>query len=131
MNQLTGQIHLIYGNHDKVIKSNKTLRDRFVAIHDYHELNLDGIKVILFHYPILEFYQIQRGAFHLYGHVHGNKDKHPVVLSQRMMDVGIDGRPDGEVQDQGAMSPWSWDQIKRILLKRPIGYHHNKTMEDM
>lgn len=128
MDQLTGQIHLIYGNHDKVIKSNKDLRDRFVAVHDYHELNLDGIKIILFHFPILEFYQIHRGAFHLYGHVHGNKDTHSVVLSQRMMDVGVDGRPNGEIQDQGAMSPWSWDQVKRILLTRPIGYHHDKQM---
>lgn len=128
MDRLPGQIHLIYGNHDKVIKSNKTLRDRFVAVHDYHEVNIDGIKVILFHFPILEFYQVHRGSFHLYGHVHGSQDKHPQVLAQKMMDVGIDGRPDGEVQDNGPMAPWSWEQVKRILSKRPVGMHHNKVM---
>lgn len=124
MSRLPGQKHLIYGNHDQVIRSNHDLRSMFVAVHEYHEISLDGQKVILFHYPIQEWNAMHYGAFALYGHVHGTLDADPMVLSGRTMDVGVDGRPDGEVQTHGPMNLWSWDQIKSILSKRPIRPHH-------
>lgn len=126
MDQLPGQKHLIYGNHDKMIKSNADLRNRFVAIHDYHEFTYDGTKIVLFHFPQLEWNRMHHGAFCLFGHVHGTMDNHSVVTNGRTMDVGIDGRPDGEVQEDGPMSLWGWNQIKRILSKRPVRAHHDK-----
>jgi len=112
--QLPGQIHLIYGNHDKVIKSNADIRSRFVAIHDYKELVLDNIKVCLFHFPIYEWHHIQYGSFHLYGHVHGS-----VQVEGRAMDVGVDTRPDGD------MRLWSWEEVKARLEQREVRTHHN------
>lgn len=121
LDQLPGQIHLIYGNHDKVIKSNKTIRDRFTSVSDYKEIYLDGVygnqKVVLFHFPIYEWHQIHRGSYHLYGHVHGS-----VQVPGRAMDVGIDTRPNGD------MMPWSWEEVDAILSKREVRSHHNNVM---
>jgi calcineurin-like phosphoesterase family protein len=117
MRQLPGQKHLIYGNHDKVIKSNKDLRDMFIAVHDYHELHLDGIKVILFHYPIWEWDQLHRGSYHLFGHVHGN-----TTVPGRAVDVGIDGE-----LSSGDMSLYSWERVNQHLSKKEVRTHHNKA----
>src|SRR5210317_289025 len=119
LKRLPGQIHLIYGNHDKVIKSNHDLRKMFTSISDYKEINLDNIKICMFHFPIYEWYQIHRGSFHLYGHVHGNRSVAAAVPG-RAMDVGIDTRPTGD------MKLWSWEEIKSILEKREIRTHHDK-----
>lgn len=121
LDQLPGQIHLIYGNHDKVIKSNKTIRDRFTSVSDYKEIYLDGIhgnqKVVMFHFPVYEWHQIHRGSYHLFGHVHGS-----VQVPGRAMDAGIDARPNGD------MMPWSWQEVDAILSKREIRTHHNNIM---
>lgn len=69
--QLNGKLHLIIGNHDKKLLKNKELRDVFVEICDYKELQLDDGKIIvLSHYPIPCFNRHYYGAYHLYGHVH-------------------------------------------------------------
>lgn len=111
--QLPGKIHLIYGNHDKVISSNYDIRTKFESISDYKEIYLDKIKICLFHFPIWEWHRIQHGSFHLYGHVHNS-----VKLPGRAMDVGIDTRTD--------MNLWSWEEIKKLLEKNEIRAHHDK-----
>jgi len=117
MRQLPGQKHLIYGNHDKVIKSNKDLRDMFVAVHDYHVLRIDGVKVVLFHFPIWEWDQMHRGSYHLFGHVHGN-----ATVPGRAVDVGIDGE-----LSSGDMSLYSWERVREHLSKKEVRPHHNKA----
>ena len=117
LKRLPGQIHLIYGNHDKVIKSNNDIKSHFTSISDYKEINLDNIKICLFHFPIYEWYQIHRGSFHLYGHVHGS-----MQIEGRAMDVGIDTRPTGD------MKLWSWEEVKTFLEKREVRTHHDNKM---
>lgn len=109
--QLPGHKHLIYGNHDKVIRSNSTLRSYFTSISDYKEIKVEGRDVVLFHYPIWEWSRIQYGSYHLFGHVHGN-----TTVPGRAMDVGIDTRLDGKL--------WSWEEIDTILNTREIRAHH-------
>jgi len=130
MNRLPGQKHLIFGNHDKVIHSNKDLRDMFVSVQDYKEIRVGGQKIIMFHFPMLEWNHMHHGAFHLYGHVHGDHCASPLVTRGRMMDAGIDGRPDGEVQAYGPMSLWEFAQINRIMSKRPIRTHHDNKDDE-
>ena len=120
LDQLPGQIHFIYGNHDKVISSNHDMRARFASVSDYKELRIDDIKVCLFHFPIYEWHHIHYGSFHLYGHVHGS-----VQVPGRAMDVGVDTRPDGD------MRLWSWEEVKVRLLKREIRTHHNNVKVEM
>ena len=113
LKRLKGQIHLVIGNHDNWI--NPSTSAYFESINHYKKITLDGIKVIMFHYPIFEWENIHYGAFHLFGHVHGS-----VTVPGRAMDVGIDARP------QKDMGLWEWEEVKEILSKRDIRKHHNK-----
>lgn len=112
--QLPGQKILIWGNHDKVIRADRSLQAHFYKIADYARISIDGQVVVMFHFPIYEWDMMHRGGFHLFGHVHGN----PMPIGGRCMDVGIDARPDGD------MKLWSWDEVRQILLKKPIREHH-------
>lgn len=112
--QLPGKKILIKGNHDKTIINSSLLRAQFLYIKDYMSIVIDGHSIELFHYPIFEFNKQHRGAYHLYGHVHG---KNIGMREGRSMDVGIDTRPGGD------MKLWSWEEIHDILSKKPILNH--------
>lgn len=71
ISRLNGNKHLIIGNHDRKLLKSKTVRDLFVEIADYKEIQLQGGKgIILSHYPIPCFNHHYYGWYHLYGHVH-------------------------------------------------------------
>ena len=124
--RLNGHIHLIYGNHDKVIRNNKDIRDIFTSVQEYKEIKVGLQKVVMFHYPMLEWNNMHYGAYALFGHVHGGMDNHPSILSARTMDVGVDSRPNGAVPHGGPMSLWSWEQVDSILSKREVRKHHER-----
>ena len=110
--KLNGNLHLIKGNHDTWIS--QEAKRFFKSIKEYSVIRLDDIKVVMFHYPIIEWDGMHRGAFHLYGHTHGS-----LALPGRAMDVGIDARPND-------MKLWEWEEIKEILIKKEILSHHGK-----
>jgi calcineurin-like phosphoesterase family protein len=128
ISRLNGQKFLIYGNHDEVILGSAKLRQMFTWVGHYKEVNLPVPipvphtkndkpkmqKVVMFHFPIFEWHKIHRGAFHTYGHVHGD-----IQLPGRAMDVGIDTRPFDKL-----MSPWSWEEVYSLLISREIRGHH-------
>lgn len=114
LSRLKGRLHLIKGNHDYWI--NEDTSKRFESVQDYKKIAIDGIKVVMFHYPIYEWENMHHGAFHLFGHVHGN-----CTVPGRAMDVGIDARP------QRDMGLWSWDEVKEKLKDGEIRSHHNKV----
>lgn len=68
LDKLNGQKILIKGNHDKC--NDNRFRARFLGIHDYLEVDDDGRKIVLCHYPIPCFKNHFYGWYHLYGHVH-------------------------------------------------------------
>lgn len=73
MKTLNGNKHLIKGNHDGKLLKNKQLRDQFVEITDYKELDLEqGKGIVLCHYPIPCFKNHYYGWYHLYAHVHSS-----------------------------------------------------------
>ena len=114
--RLNGRKFLIKGNHDHwITEQNSSL---FEGIYDYKKITIGDKKVVMFHYPIVEFENMHHGAYHLYGHVHGSY-QHP----GRAMDVGIDARP------QKDMGLWSWDEIVANLESRPVLTHHGKVKE--
>lgn len=68
-NKLNGHKILIKGNHDKISSYLRTFFDRIV---DYLEINDNGNKVVMSHYP-MPFWNGQfRNSVHLYGHVHNS-----------------------------------------------------------
>jgi calcineurin-like phosphoesterase family protein len=94
LDQLNGKIYLILGNHDQVIKKNKSLQDRFEWIKEYYELNVqdsdaarDSQKLVLCHFPMISWNKMAHGSFMLHGHCHGNL-RYPFV--GRILDVGVD-----------------------------------------
>ena len=68
--RLNGRKHLIRGNHDRFIKHYAKHADDFVWIKDYAEVEINGRRFVLFHYPITEWAGYYRNAIHCYGHVH-------------------------------------------------------------
>lgn len=93
--QLNGIKYFIKGNHDKFIDDGTFKKNNFVWIKDYHILNYQKQKMVLFHYPIFEWDGYFRDAIHLYGHVHnsGNnpeQQKRFNLLGKRAINVGVD-----------------------------------------
>lgn len=75
LERLNGKKYLILGNHDKWFRKNKSRYEKYFENTDgyqYIELSDQGRRVILFHYPMLEWNAYYRGAYHIYGHVHND-----------------------------------------------------------
>ena len=82
--RLKGQIYLIKGNHDD--KNIRLFDGLFLKIVDIAYLRLDtGERVMLCHYPMLEWRRSCHGSLHLYGHSHGGAPKR-----KNCLDVGVD-----------------------------------------
>lgn len=64
------EIRLVEGNHDKNWKVKTFIHPKLVKLGHMHELNWNDRKIILCHYPLLSWHKKERGAIHLYGHVH-------------------------------------------------------------
>lgn len=92
LDNLNGKIYLIYGNHDKEIKKNKDLQNRFVWCRDYFKLKINDKVIILFHYPIQVWDMKHHGSLHFYGHIHSDKENHHPTVSQlkNAYNVGVD-----------------------------------------
>ena len=79
LQQLKGRKIIIVGNHDYDISKNRSKylkNNLFAGIYDYLEIS-DSLgkemkKVILSHYPMVEWNGFFRGSIHLYGHIHNN-----------------------------------------------------------
>ena len=95
LKRLRGKKYLIRGNHDKFLKDPDFDATAFEWVKDYHVLDYKKRKIILFHYPILEWQGFFGDSIHLYGHVH-NSSKDPQqaarlkILGPRAMNVGVD-----------------------------------------
>lgn len=85
--RLNGVHYYIYGNHEEVFR-HKILQQHFVWCKDVFNLHIPGLKpnIWLSHYPHEDWNGSHKGAYHLFGHVHGGK-LNPAGLK---MDVGVD-----------------------------------------
>jgi len=98
--QLTvGQIHLIWGNHDKeqFLKGHS----KVVKADKLRNIQVNNHAVVLCHYALRSWLGRGHGAFHLYGHSHGK-----LPGDGRSMDVGV---------DTNDFYPWSWEDIEKKL----------------
>lgn len=92
LGQLKGRKYLIRGNHDKFVDQPDFDRSLFQWVKDYHVLDCRGQRFVLFHYPIEEWDQFFRGAYHLHGHRHGRPEVNLLARDRglRRYDVGVD-----------------------------------------
>jgi calcineurin-like phosphoesterase family protein len=68
----------------------------------------DGQRVTLCHYPMLSWYQSHRGAWQLFGHVHGRLDGSDKIMPTQL-DIGVDSHN---------FTPLSWIEVKTIITKQ-------------
>ena len=80
--QLNGKKHLILGNNDP-----QPQPAGWASIASYAELQLDGVDLVLCHYPFRRWKGMDRGSVNLHGHSHGRLKPLP-----RQFDVGVDVR---------------------------------------
>jgi len=79
---LRGRKHLIAGNNDG--PATRSLGG-WVAVGDYAEIEADGRKLVLCHYPFRVWNGSGKGALNLHGHSHGR-----LKPQARQIDVGVD-----------------------------------------
>ena len=111
--RLKGDKHLIYGNHDEVLRTPK-FAPYFSSRQEYKEIRVDNIKVCMFHFPIHEWNQCHRGSYHLFGHVHSTYK----TVGGKSLNVGIDSRTNPR------MMPWHWDEVRANLEHLDNKAHH-------
>lgn len=123
LGQLNGTIHLVKGNHDYSFKNK--LVGMFASVQDYLEINVEEKggtrqRIVLNHYSHRVWNQHHYGAWHLYGHSHGNL---PGI--GRSMDVGVD-----TIED---FIPYSYELVKLCMSHREVHVidHHKKSLEEM
>jgi calcineurin-like phosphoesterase family protein len=79
---LHGRVHLIVGNNDG---PETAALPGFASVQHYVELRMDGVDLVLCHYPFRSWNRMARGAVNLHGHSHGRLKRVP-----RQIDVGVD-----------------------------------------
>jgi calcineurin-like phosphoesterase family protein len=69
LGRLNGRKAMILGNHDDR-ETAAAVRHLLADAAEYREIEADGRRVVLCHYPIPSFRDHYMGWYHLYGHVH-------------------------------------------------------------
>ena len=87
MHRLNGTKILVEGNHDRKLLNDPVFRRCFAEVHKYLDINYNGTKCVMFHYPIAEWDQMHRGAVHFHGHLHGGVSG---LEKFRARDMGMD-----------------------------------------
>ena len=88
LNRLNGTIYFIMGNHDRMVRDNQVVRDRFAWVKDYCELKAEKKHFVMFHFPLLTWHKAHHGAIHTHGHCHGSVDA--ANAGTPRIDVGVD-----------------------------------------
>lgn len=96
-------IHFIEGNHDKVTRTQEQL---FTTWGVLSEINVAKQRIVLCHYAMRVWPHHAQGAWHLYGHSHGNLPDDSRSLS---IDVGVDAH---------AFRPWHFDELQAVMKAR-------------
>ena len=110
LDQLNGQKFLIKGNHDRCNESQFV--KKFVKITDYLEVDDEGRKVVLCHYPIPCFKNHFFFFFHLYGHVHKSFEFNIMEHIKKEMTALYDKQCN--MYNVGCMMPWMQYQPKTL-----------------
>lgn len=82
LSRLAGIKHLLRGNNDD---ADTAAAIGWASVGDYAEIEVDGRKIVLGHYPFRSWNQQHKGAINLHGHSHGRLKALP-----RQFDVGVD-----------------------------------------
>lgn len=116
LDMLNGQKILVRGNHDRI--KGKNSESRFVKVAEYMEIEDNGRKIVLCHYPIPCFKNHFYGSYHLYGHVHNSFEWTMMLDCKNSMESY--GQP-CQMYNVGVMMPYM-DYTPRTLDEIVEGY---------
>lgn len=108
LGSLRGKKHLIRGNHDRFAESPLFDASLLASIGDYGEVVYGNTRFVLFHYPILDWNGLRRGAIALHGHQHNGPARNLENRQRGVLryDVGVDAN---------GMAPVSAGEIIRFF----------------
>lgn len=101
LDRLHGTKHLLRGNNDP---DDTAEAARWASVRDYAEIEIEGYRLVLCHYPFRSWNGQHRKAINLHGHSHGRLKPMP-----RQYDVGVDVHGFAPVA------------LSQLLPPRPIG----------
>jgi calcineurin-like phosphoesterase family protein len=82
LGRLAGKKRLVTGNNDP---AETTALDAWASVQPYAEISIDGVFLVLCHYPFRSWRGMAKGSVNLHGHCHGRLKPQP-----RQIDVGVD-----------------------------------------
>lgn len=109
---LCKKVHLVPGNHDKDW-TQPAVAGTFIVEPPICVLKVDGLKMVLSHFPLADWQSMSHGSWHLHGHIHSSGDGYNLMnLEQGILryDVGIDAN---------GHAPVSLDDLRRWFSEAP------------
>jgi calcineurin-like phosphoesterase family protein len=82
LDRLHGRKHLITGNNDG---AETIARPQWSSVQAYVEIEVEGTRLVLCHYPFRTWNGMYKGSLNLHGHSHGQ-----LAGMTRQVDVGVD-----------------------------------------
>lgn len=93
LKRLKGNKILITGNHDNRNLKNPNFRSCFNEIRELMDIVDNGVRVVLCHYPLIEWNGYFRGSYLVYGHIHNNIKNNAykcMALEGHALNAGVD-----------------------------------------
>ncbi len=79
LSQLSGNKHLVIGNHDRKLLKNNTAMSYFASVDKMMHVTDNARQICLCHFPIVDWYGMYRGSWHIYGHIHNSSIAAPYL----------------------------------------------------
>lgn len=83
LRQLRGHKHLIIGNHDGRLLRNEKAMSYFETAEKMMHVSDAGNEICLCHFPIASWNGSHRGHWHIYGHIHSDKNETFQFMKER------------------------------------------------
>ncbi len=125
LEQLNGEKHFNFGNHDQTImkfKSDFLHPKRFASMRDYRVIKVEGERIVMLHYGMRVWDRSHHGVWHLFGHSHNS-----LPPQGKSVDVGVDSTP---ILGFAPYRPFSMAELKTFMDKQAIvnlDHHDNET----
>ena len=93
LDRLNGIKHLIVGNHDGRWIKKVDLSKYFESVSQIKEISDQSLHLVLCHYPLAEWPRFFKGSYHLFGHIHNERESDSFLYYQnntRKLNAGVD-----------------------------------------
>lgn len=110
-------LHYVFGNHDKPMRQPDVAKF-FKTMSEYKEIAYEGQRIVLHHYPYLEWNAGHYGSWALHGHCHHNLVYPDSLKNKKILDVGVCG-------EGYNYSPISFNFIKNYMKNKENIIHGN------